>query len=96
MVQLTLTGKEQKKEELKVPIFIFSDGYEVEELSKLIIKVKPSYLINCSSNVESLRSYVNSGKVAKNIVYLMDSTAIAKIEEDETLLTKIEVINLFN
>ena len=58
MVQLTLTGKEQKKEELKVPVFIFSDGYEVEELSELIIKVKPTYLINCSNDVEALKNHV--------------------------------------
>jgi len=96
MVQLTLATGTEQKEELKVPIFIYTDGAEAKQLAKLIVDVKPSYLLNCSNNVASLRSYINSGAVAKDVVYLMDSTAIATIEEDKTLLTKIEVINLFN
>ena len=96
MVQLTLTTGTGRPEEVKVPIFIYSDEEEVDVLAKLIAEVKPSYLINCSNSVESLKSYVASGKVAKDIVYIFNSTAVAEIEEDKKLLTKIRVINLFN
>lgn len=85
MVQLTLNTATptQEEEELKVPIFIFNNGTEASELAELIVKVKPSYLINCSNSVESLRSYINSGKVANNIVYIFNATAVAEIEEDK-------------
>ena len=96
MVQLTLTTGTGRPEEVKVPIFIYSDKEEVDVLAKLIAEVKPTYLINCSNSVESLKSYVASGKVAKDIVYIFNSTAVAEIEEDKKLLTKIKVINLFN
>ncbi len=96
MVQLTLTTGTAKPEEVLVPIFIYTDGAEANELAKLIVEVKPTYLINCSNSVESLKSYVASGKVAKDIVYIFNSTAVAEIEEDKKLLTKIKVINLFN
>ena len=96
MVQLTLTTGTGRPEEVKVPIFIYSDVEEVTVLAKLIAEVKPSYLINCSNSVESLKDYVASGKVAKNIVYIFNTTAVAEIEEDKRLLTKIKVINLFN
>lgn len=96
MVQLTLTTGTGRPEEVKVPIFIYSDKEEVDVLAKLIAEVKPSYLINCSNSVESLKSYVASGKVAKDIVYIFNSTAVAEIEKDKKLLTKISVINLFN
>lgn len=96
MVQLTLTTGTGRPEEVKVPIFIYSDVEEVTVLAKLIAEVKPSYLINCSNSVESLKDYVASGKVAKNIVYIFNTTAVAEIEEDKRLLTKIKVIDLFN
>lgn len=96
MVQLTLTTGTAPQEEVLVPIFIYTDNYEAEELAKLIVEVKPTYLINCSNSVESLKDYVASGKVAKDIVYIFNSTAVAEIEEDKKLLTKIKVINLFN
>ena len=96
MVQLTLTTGTEQKEELLVPIFIYTEGTEAKQLAKLIVEVKPSYLINCSNSVESLRNYINSGAVANNIVYIFNSTAVAEIEEDKKLLTKIKVIDLFN
>lgn len=83
MVQLTLNTGTAKPEEVLVPIFIYTDGAETNELAKLIVEVKPTYLINCSNSVESLRSYINSGKVANNIVYIFNSTAVAEIEEDK-------------
>ena len=93
MVQLTLqTGTAPQKEEILVPIFIYEDGAEASQLAKLIVEVKPSYLLNCFNSVESLEEYVNSGKVNKNICY-MDSKAVASIGKE--LLTKIKVINLF-
>ena len=98
MVQLTLsTGAvEKKKEELLVPIFIYGTNEEAIELAKLIVKVKPTYLINCSNSVESLKSYVDSGKVANNICYIFNSKAVAELEKDVELLTKTKVIDFFN
>ena len=94
MVQLTLTtGTAPQKEEILVPIFIYEDGVEAKQLAKLIVDVKPSYLLNCSNSVESLKEYVNSGRVNRNICYIMDSKAVASIGKE--LLAKIKVINLF-
>lgn len=100
MVQLTLTtGAATKKvadvETVKVPIFIFTDKAEATELAELIVKVKPTYLINCSNSVESLRKYINSGKLANNICYIFNSEAVTEIKADEELLTKTKVIDLF-
>ena len=68
MVQLTLTTGAAKKESVKVPVFIFSDKAEATELAELIVKVKPTYLLNLSNSIESLRNHVKRN-VNNNICY---------------------------
>ena len=95
MVQLTLQTTAVKEEDVvKVPVFIYEEEQEAKQLANLIVKVKPTYLLNCSNSVESLRNYVNSGKVTNSICYVLDSRAVATIEDE--LLTKLRVIDLFN
>lgn len=96
MVQLTLnTEVNKKKEELKVPVFIFKDKYEVRELARLIVEVKPTYLINISNSVKALKTYAE-GRITKDIVFIMDSGAVAEINNDKKLVTKIKFVDLFN
>lgn len=94
MVQLTLTGT-RKEEEVKVPIFIFNNGTGASELAELIVKVKPTYLLNISNNVESLKTYCK-GNISKEIVFIMDSEAKTEVESDKGLLGKVKFIDLFN
>lgn len=98
-IQTTLTSgrpQEQTKDNIvKVPVFIFSDSYEVKELSRLIIEVKPTYLINCSNSVESLKNHVKR-TVVNNIVFLIDIEALTEIKKDYALMKKIKLIDLFN
>ena len=95
-IQTTLTsGNKEQEEKVKVPIFIFSDSYEVKELSRLIIEVKPKYLINCSNSVEALKNHVKR-TVINNVVFLMDTKALTEIKKDYELLKKIKLIDLFN
>lgn len=95
LIQTTLTSGRQQEEELKVPIFIFSDSYEVKELSRLIIEVKPTYLINCSNDVIALKNHVKR-TVVNNVVFLMDTKALTEIKQDYDLLKKIKLIDIFN
>ena len=97
MVQLTLnTGTAPQEEKLLVPIFIYKTESEAVELAELIVKVKPTYLLNCSNSVESLKSYVDSGKVNNSICYILDSGAVEELEKDKKLLAKVNVIDFFN
>lgn len=96
IIQTTLTSGSQQQEEKKVvPVFIFSDSYEVKELSRLIIEVKPTYLINCSNSVEALKNHIKR-TVANNVVFLMNTEALTEIKKDYSLLKKIKLIDIFN
>ena len=71
MVQLTLNTEEAAKP-VKVPIFIFSDKAEATELAELIVNVKPTYLLNLSNSIESLKNHVKRN-VTNNICYIIHS-----------------------
>ena len=93
MVQLTLnTGA--AKEPVKVPIFIFSDKAEASELAELIVNVKPTYLLNLSNSIESLKNHVKRN-VTNNICYIMDLEKATEIKEDYNLVKKVKFIDLF-
>ena len=92
MIQATLETKTE--ESVKVPIFIFTDGAEATELAELIVKVKPTYLLNLSNSIESLKIHVKRN-VTNNICYIMDSETAKAVEEDYSLRKKVKFINLF-
>lgn len=95
MVQLTLnTGAAKKEESVKVPIFIFSDKAEATELAELIVNVKPTYLLNLSNSIESLKNHVKRN-VNNNICYIMDLEKATEIKEDYDLVKKVKFIDFF-
>ena len=93
MIQSTLTTT-TIKENPKVPIFVFHDKYEATELAKLILKVKPTYLLNLSNSVESLRNHIKTN-VSNNICYIMDLEKGIEIKNDYELVKKVKFIDLF-
>ena len=97
MIQATLTtgtGTATTKEEVLVPIFIFTDKAEATELAELILKVRPTYLLNLSNSIESLKNHVKRN-VENNIVYIMDYEKATEIKEDYDLVKKVKFIDLF-
>ncbi len=95
MVQLTLnTATPTEEESVKVPIFIFKDKYEAEQLAKLIVEVKPTYLFNLSNSIEALKNHVKRN-VENNIVYIMDSEKAVEVKSDYSLVKKVKFIDLF-
>ena len=95
MVQLTLnTGTATQEAEVKVPIFIFSDGAEATELAELIVNVKPTYLFNLSNSIESLKNHVKRN-VENNIVYIMDLEKATEIKRDYDLVKKVKFIDCY-
>lgn len=95
MVQLTLnTGTATQKEEILVPIFIFNNGTEASELAELIVKVKPTYLLNLSNSIKSLKNHVKRN-VNNNICYIMDLEKATEIKEDYNLVKKVKFIDFF-
>lgn len=93
MVQLTLNTEEAAKP-VKVPIFIFSDKAEATELAELIVNVKPTYLLNLSNSIGSLKNHVKRN-VTNNICYIMDLEKATEIKEDYNLVKKVKFIDLF-
>lgn len=95
MVQLTLnTGTAPQEEEIKVPVFIFSDKSEATELAEIIVNVKPTYLLNLSNSIESLKNHVKRN-VENNIVYIMDLEKATEIKKDYDLVKKVKFIDFF-
>ena len=96
MVQLTLTtGTSTSEEEpVKVPIFIYEDGTEATILAKLIVNVKPTYLLNLSNSIDSLKNHVK-GNVLNNICYIMDYETASEVKEDSDLFKKVKFIDFF-
>jgi len=96
MVQLTLTtGTSTSEEEpVKVPIFIYEDGAEATTLAKLIVDVKPTYLLNLSNSIDSLKNHVKRN-VLNNIVYIMDIEKASEVKSDYDLLKRVKFIDLF-
>lgn len=94
MIQSTLTTTTPIKENPKVPIFVFYDEDEATELAKLILKVKPTYLLNLSNSVESLRNHIKTN-VSNNICYIMDLEKGIEIKNDYELVKKVKFIDLF-
>lgn len=96
IIQTTLnSGTQQQEEKIIVPVFIFSDSYEVKELSRLIIEVKPTYLINCSNSVRALKNHIKRN-VNNKVVFIMNTEALTEIKKDYSLLNKIKLIDIFN
>lgn len=93
MIQSKLTTTTINKN-TKVPIFIFNDKYEATELARLILKVKPNYLLNLSNSIESLRNHIKTN-VNNNICYIMDLKKAIEIKNDYELVKKVKFIDFF-
>lgn len=93
MIQTTLPTT-PIKENPKVPIFVFYDEDEATELARLILKVKPTYLLNLSNSIESLRNHIKTN-VSNNICYIMDLKQGVEIKNDYELVKKVKFIDFF-
>ena len=91
MIQATL--KAETEAPVKVPIFIFTDGAEANEFSKLIVEIKPTYLINLSGSIESLKIHVKRN-VLNNICYIMDSATAEEVKNDYNLNKHVKFIDI--
>lgn len=94
MFQSTLFVTTPNKKNQKVPIFILHDKYEATELARIILKVKPNYLLNLSNSIESLRNHIKTN-LSNNICYVMDLEKGIEIKNDYELVKKVKFIDLF-